>query len=381
MELMQANRQWSNRPADERYTSLPDMLAHFETQKANSRELVVTNRSIEAVALDKTTLALDFSTRKGGEPARVTPTHWSFGQLANLASAPAGYLRTLPAPIAALNINYGLQARREIEEIGTLLTRDDSGAVTMRAATGPKYGRIWNAEVIAKLIELFGDGITGKFRVPGEWGRKITVTKDNTTLYASDQNFFVFLADEENRIENPNRRDGKSGTLARGWFGKNSEVGDGLLEFDSFLFDYVCGNRIVWGAQGMQRVSIRHTASAPFKWVEQMVPALKRYAEGSAIGIEDALRDAKAARLGDAVDDFLAKHFGTTKLGDKIKCAHLADEGRPIETAWDAITGATAFARSIPHQDERVALERLAGDVFNMFAPTTRKREVITIDA
>jgi hypothetical protein len=36
-------------------------------------------------------------------------THWSFGQLATIASAPPSYLRTLPAAIASSAINYGLQ--------------------------------------------------------------------------------------------------------------------------------------------------------------------------------------------------------------------------------------------------------------------------------
>ena len=35
---------------------------------------------------------------------------------------------------------------------------------------------------------------------------------------------FVFLADEENRIELPNRRAGRFGAFARGFFVWNSEV-------------------------------------------------------------------------------------------------------------------------------------------------------------
>jgi hypothetical protein len=384
MELMQAHREWSRRPAEERFTSLPALHAKLAQLRNNSRELVVANRSFEAVPLDGEQLVIEMTTANGREPVQVDTTHWSFGQLSGLASAPAGYIRTLPAPIAAMNLNYGLKVRREIEEVGTLLTRNDDGSVYIRAATGPKYGRIWNAEMVAAIMEIFGDGINGKFRIPGEWGQQVAITQDNTTLYGSDKDVFVFLCDEVNRIENPDRRDGKSGTLARGWFGRNSEVGDGMLELDSFLFDYVCGNRIVWGASGMQRIRIRHTASAPYKWREELIPALKRYENGSAVGIEDALRDAKAARLGDAVDEFLSKHFGTqkvgSKLGEKIKAAHIADEGRPIETAWDVITGATAYARSLPFQDDRLTVERAAGDIFNMFAPAPRKREVITLN-
>jgi hypothetical protein len=39
--------------------------------------------------------------------------------------------------------------------------------------------------------------------VPGEFGNRVTVTKDNTTLFASDRDMFVFLADEENVILEP----------------------------------------------------------------------------------------------------------------------------------------------------------------------------------
>ena len=35
-----------------------------------------------------------------GANEAVTPTHWSFGQLASLVGAPSAYLRQLPAPLA-----------------------------------------------------------------------------------------------------------------------------------------------------------------------------------------------------------------------------------------------------------------------------------------
>src|SRR5205085_2211526 len=73
-------------------------------------------------------------------------------------------------------------------------------------------------------------------------------TKENTTLFASDRDMFVFLADEDRRIEVPGRRNGSGGSMARGFFVWNSEVGDKTLGLGFFLFDYVCCNRIVWGA-------------------------------------------------------------------------------------------------------------------------------------
>jgi hypothetical protein len=74
---------------------------------------------------------------------------------------------------------------------------------------------------------------------------------------------FVFLADEKNRIELPNRRDGKTGELARGFFVTNSETGAGALKIKTFLFDYVCANRIVWGAHELEEISFGTRRALP----------------------------------------------------------------------------------------------------------------------
>src|SRR5579863_5249362 len=219
MELMKASNEWMSRPDDERFTSLTSMLEHFGTQRQRSRELVISTRQIEAIPEpDNKGLLIQ---RTGGA-VPYAPTHWSFGQLATLAGAPSGYLRTLPAPMAADCINYGLKYTRDIEDCGLLL--ENNGANRLRAATGPRYGRIWNHDIVRTLVDRFGDGVTGDWRVPGEFGKRVEVTKRNTTLYAGDRDMFVFLADEDHRVELPNRRNGQPGSLARGFFTWNSEV-------------------------------------------------------------------------------------------------------------------------------------------------------------
>lgn len=47
-----------------------------------------------------------------GTDAPVAPTHWSFGELASLVGAPAAYLRQLHAPLAGINLQYGLTSHR-----------------------------------------------------------------------------------------------------------------------------------------------------------------------------------------------------------------------------------------------------------------------------
>lgn len=358
--LTQASHQWATRPDDERFTSLTAMLAHFGRVRQESRAVVVPSKKINLLP-DPDNRGLQVTGPNGHGYA---PTNWAFGQLASLAEAPAGYLRTMPAPIVADCLNYGLQYKRAIEDVGVLLQRNSSD--TMRAATGPNYGRVWNEDIVRTLASRFGDGLSGDWRVPGEFGEAVEVTKANTTLYASDRDMFVFLADEVNRITVPARREGKTGSLARGFFVWNSEVGSKTLGIASFLFDYACSNRMVWGAEGFREITIRHTASAPDKWLDEVTPVLKSYSEGSARPVEAAIVAAQAKKVED-VDAFLAQRFGK-RLVQPVQAVFQLEERRPMETLWDAAVAVTAYAKGVAHQDARVELERKAGDLLDLAA-------------
>lgn len=413
-----ASAEWAKRPSDERFTSLTALRARTDHMRATSRAAVVSNRGFDVVpgrwrlpaldgapapmaslagkpvselsGLELIAMAAHATKAQAENASFVTdetanglalvskaghayrPSHHAFSQLAQLAGAPAGYLRSLPSAMAADCLNYGLHHARDVEEIGLLLQKN--GDATLRAATGPNYGRIWDAEIVETLTDLYGDGLTGRFRVPGEFGTRVPVTKENTTLYAGDRDLFVFLTDEENRIDIPNRRDGKAGQLARGFFVYNSEVGARTFGIETFFFDYVCRNRIVWGATGHQSFKMRHTSGAPDRWLEQLQPALRAYANASTDGVTDLVAAAQAKRIAsteggstvsEAVNSFLLKRF-TKAQASGIAAAHMLEEGRPIETLWDASTAVTAFAKGIDYQNDRVELERAGGAILEL---------------
>jgi hypothetical protein len=363
---MKASNEWRNRPADQRFVSLTELDEYVFAQHNNSRGKTISSRGISAMPVDeqgKSDTAGKNLVVVGPNGGPVELTHWSFGQLAHRAGAPAGYLRELPAPLAADNLNYGLHYRRDVEDLGVLLYKN-GGPSQLRAVTGPNYGRIWNVTITKALVDRFGDGITGDFRVPGEFGRRVNVTKENTTLYASDRDMFVFLADEEHRIAVPNRRNGESGEMARGFFVWNSEVGSTSFGIALFLFDYVCQNRIVWGVEGYKEIRINHTKGAPDRWIEEAAPVIEAYALSATTGVTEAIAAAQRKRIDD-VDAFLRGRFTTTQA-NAIKAAHLEDEQRPIETLWDATTAVTAYARGISYQDERVKLEREGGKILSL---------------
>ena len=113
--------EWFSRPADERFLSL-DALAHAVGSRAErSRTRVVESALIhvDASRTDPERLSLILP----GASAPVAPTHWSFGQLASLIGAPATYLRQLPAPLAGINLQYGLTSHRA-EQVKTLEIED-----------------------------------------------------------------------------------------------------------------------------------------------------------------------------------------------------------------------------------------------------------------
>ena len=364
--LMAASQQWRTRPSDQRFTSLTEMSKAVTMHRDNSRATVVSSRSLSAEPIriegsGPLNDSLLFVNER--DEQRAMMTHWAFGQLAQRAGAPPAYLRDLPAPIAADCINYGIKFNRSIDDVGVMTYKGSDGNELL-AVTGPGYGRVWNATIIDALIRRFGDGITGDFRVPGEFGKAVKVTKENTTLYASDRDMFVFLADEKNRIEIHNRRDGKSGSLARGFFMWNSEVGKSSFGLAMFLFDYACCNRIVWGAQDYAEIRLRHSASAPDKFLHEVQPMIKAYANASTAPVVKAIEAAQKQKVDD-VEEFLKKRFTVSQVKG-ITAAHMADEQRPMETIWDAATGITAYARAIEWQDERVKLEREAGKVLKL---------------
>ena len=366
--LTQASQQWMSRPADQRFLSLIEMQAFKSRIRDNSATKIISSRSLQLQPSGESAHALQII-GPNGEPA--ASTHWSFGQLCSLASpgnSPASYFREthMPAPVIADCLNFNLRFTRGIEDIGVLLTRDDE-INELRSVNGPNYGRVYDADVVDALVDKFGDGVCGQWRVPGEFGNKVTVTTANTTLFASDRDMFVFLADEDNRIEIPNRRAGKFGSFARGFFVWNSEVGKTTLGAGFFLFDYVCCNRIVWGADQYTEIRIRHTKGAPDRWLEEVTPVLDEYSQASAKPVVEAIEHAREKRLGDELDAFLANRFGKSMV-PALKAVHQTEEGRPIETLWDVTTAATAHARSLTNNDKRIEIERAAGDVLKLAA-------------
>ena len=361
--VSRVSSEWFSRPEDERFLSLPDLYAAVRARSERATARTVESRAIrvEARRDDTERLALIVP----GRESPVLPTHWSFGQLSSLVGAPASYLRDLPAPLAGVNLQHGLLSHRS-ELVKTLEAED--GKVELRAVTGPDYGRIWDHELVSALMKVAGNGKGDtRWKVPGvlDWATMthnpfVDVTKQTTTLYASDRDVFVFLVDDTNPIEAGRLPNGDPDLYFRGFYCWNSEVGSKTLGIASFYLRAVCMNRNLWGVEGFEEISIRHSKFAAQRFAHEATPALANFARSSpaafVAGIK-AARDRIVARKDEERETFLRKRgFSKTETA-KVIAAVLNEEGRPPESVFDFLQGITAIARAKPHQDARLELE------------------------
>lgn len=375
MDTMQVSNQWATRPNEERWTSLYDFHQYNTDVYHSSQTKVLSLKELTAMAVetDETGKSL-VMVGKSGKPAGMS--NWAFQQLVgNRLEAYPSMVSQMPAKLAADVINWRIGETKD-EKVGMLVNRVNENDLFIRAITSEGYGRIWNYQVTRPITDRFGDGLTSDWTVPGIRGKALSeVTKENTTIFGSDKDMHIMLADEVNKLSIPNRRNGNAGELSRGFIVSNSEVGGGTLYIAFFTYDYLCGNRIIWGLEDSFEIRLRHTKTAPDRWLEEIAPAIENYGKVKASKFEDRLLLAQQTTIpGDELDEQLIKGLKKTlpqvtqKLVTGIHEAFKAEEQRPMETVWDMVTGITAYAKSIPHTSDRIPIERAGGKFLELVA-------------
>src|SRR5512147_340866 len=254
-----AHREWASRPPDERYASV-----HALHEAARARRQQLEERTIETGEFRTEAVDDDLAFRESSGRT-ATLTHWSFGQLATIASAPPNYLRSLPASIASNAINYGLS---RIERAQHQLFVADTAPWTVHAITSPRYARVHHDELASRVLDLMAQHPAWHLPLgykDGEFGAE----KVPSGAYLGDRDMFLFLVDGNRALDDPT--DGTNGGLFRGFILRNSDVGAAALSLDVFLFRAVCLNHIVWGFQHVVGFRRRHVgASIQDEWTASL---------------------------------------------------------------------------------------------------------------
>lgn len=348
--LYEAHRQWAIRPADERFASLDDLLAYTQRQKTISSQEV---RSLDQIKLG---ITRDGGLTMNGSSSLAYFSNWAFGQLCRAIGAPGSYLRTLPVGMARNCLQYGLEKSNDECQ---LLIRDLSqehdlqGERYVSAFTSASYGRIWDAHVVESLMRAVDNS---SWHVPPARSSK---NSEHSGLYASDHDMFVFLVSDEKPVEVGNAK------LGRGFFCWNSETGAATFGLSTFLYNYVCANHIVWGAENVQQLKIYHRSQAPDRFYTAAIPLLNKFVENRVLDKTIKLTTEKAMsvyignRLEKALHWFKDKPFTKKEIENAWETG--IAEGEEVSNLWGMVQGLTAYARDMQYVNNRVNLERRAG--------------------
>lgn len=213
---------------------------------------------------------------------------WSFQQLCRLADVQKDTVNRLTPETASRVLNETLpRAGKPLQLYGS-----DAG---IRSMHGVAYTRLFNADVLSTVIE-WAEGF-----VPPQPG-----VTGGTGLYCGEQDMFCFLIDPTGWIEIGEQ------AFAPGFFVWNSEVGRRTVGIQSFWFQAVCQNHIVWDATDISEFSRKHTSGVgeALENIRGILHRLVERRDNRRDAFLNIMAKAMKAKLGDDADEVLKKLAG-----------------------------------------------------------------------
>lgn len=334
MHLTKASSELFRRAPDEIFPDLETLQAHCQQDKETS-EIIWQAPSAIRVLPDEGTIRM---TANGHTPHL---NEWSFSQLCRIAGVAKDTVNRL-LPETASQVFSETLPRGE-KPLQVFETSD-----MVRSVHGASYTRLYNADILDVLREWATD-----FQPPQ------TASDDNTGtgLYCGEQDMFCFLIDPTGWIEIENE------AFAPGFFVWNSEVGRRSVGIQSFWFQAVCQNHIVWDAVNVTEFSRKHTRNVheALQGIQEVIGRLVETRDQRRDGFARVIQNAMRARLGNDVDEvteiLMSKGITRSIADEALKIAQ--EQGKfTIYSVVDALTRLSQriqFAGSRVEADNRTA--------------------------
>lgn len=219
-----------------------------------------------------------------GQDTQLDMNDWSFSQLCRLAGVSKDTVNRL-TPITAAKV-FGETLPRSGNKPLQLFTEGE----TLRSVHGTSYTRVYDSDLVGMLQEFAVD-----FQPPQKG------MNGATGLYCGEQDMFCFLIDPAGWTE----IEGEA--FAPGFFLWNSEVGRRSLGIQTFWFQAVCQNHIVWDAIEVADFSRKHTANVheSLGEIRRIIEALVAKRDARRNGFTKVIAKAMHEKLGDDPDDAL----------------------------------------------------------------------------
>lgn len=340
--LTRASEQLFKRSPDETFSSLGEILSRCRDDAERSTDRWRPPKGMRPVVEDG---RLELDLGDGNESFALND--WSFTQLCGLAKVSKDTLNHLSAGTAASVIKETLPGGNKPAQ---LFTRDDR----IRSIHGHSYSRLHDADVVSMLMEFAVD-----FRPPQAG------CTGGTGLYRGEQDLFCFLIDPTGWVEIGNE------AFAPGFFVWNSEVGRRSVGAQSFWFQAVCCNHIVWDAIDVTEFARKHVGD-----VTEALPAMRRVVEQLVQrrderkdGFVAAIRRAMETKLGDDAEEAMKvlSNHGITRALAKRALEVAGTQGR--FTIFSVVDALTRIAGELRNAGERAEMDERASTLLKLAAP------------
>jgi hypothetical protein len=277
----------------------------------------------------------------GGEDKVFTMNDWSFGQLCRLAGVTKETVNRLSPDTASRVFAETLpRGNKPLQIFGV--------GDQARSIHGASYTRLHNAELLDIVLDC-ADG----FEAPPKG------FNGGTGLYCGEQDMFCFLIDPTGWTD----IGGES--FAPGFFLWNSEVGRRSLGVETFWFQAICQNHIVWDAVEVVEFSRKHTANVheALAEVRRIIQSLALKRDQRRDAFANAIQRAMDTTMGEDADEVRAalSKAGVSRALGRQAIELAQQQGR--FTVFNMVDALTRLSRQIVNAGDRTEVDQQAGSL------------------
>ena len=329
--LTRASQQLFSRTPDECFETLTALAEHCRRQQEECQEVWQPPTQLLVNASDHGRLAL-----AAGDDGAYALNDWSFSQLCRLAGVGKETVNRLSAETASRVFGETLPMGDKPLQLYTQAER-------LRSVHAASYTRLANSHVLSVVQEYATD-----FEPPQKG------FNGATGLYAGEQDLFAFLIDPAGWTEIADQ------AFAPGFFVWNSEVGSRSVGIETFWFQAVCANHIVWDATEVVEFTRKHTRNVHEALTEmrRIIEALVDKRDERRDGFVRVIERAMETRLGDDADEVrkvLAREGIPRQLTGKA--LEMAEEQGAL-TVFAVVDALTRLCREKENAGERTAADQ-----------------------
>jgi hypothetical protein len=340
--LTRASQELFRRTPDECFTSLNALSEHCQSQRERSQEIWQPPSALltRPVGPGKLLLA------GAGTDGAYEMNDWSFSQLCRLAGVGKETVNRLSAETASLVFSETLpQGTKPLQ-----LYTEGSNLRSIHAAS---YTRLYNTHLLSVVREYATDFEPPQ---PGMNG--------STGLYGGEQDMFCFLIDPMGWTEIGGE------AFAPGFFVWNSEVGSRSIGIETFWFQAVCQNHIVWDAVELVEFTRKHTANVhdALSEVRRIIEALVTKRDERRDGFAKVIKAAMEQTLGDDADE-VAKVLAQKAIPRSLAKRALEvakEQGR--FTVFAVVDALTRLCREMQYAGERTEADQKVSRLLELAA-------------